>query len=72
MSNNPDKVRAVIKAGLEVVERVPLECKRLCRRISIFRRRRRRWDTCCSLTGISRPLRELRAPLPARREYRII
>jgi len=25
MSNNPDKVRAVIKAGLEVVERVPLE-----------------------------------------------
>jgi 3,4-dihydroxy 2-butanone 4-phosphate synthase / GTP cyclohydrolase II len=27
MSNNPDKVRALIKAGLEVVERVPLEVK---------------------------------------------
>ncbi|MBL8202857.1 MAG: GTP cyclohydrolase II [Blastocatellia bacterium] len=27
MSNNPDKVRALRKAGLEVVERVPLEVK---------------------------------------------
>src|SRR5262245_65694331 len=25
MSNNPDKVRALINAGLEVVERVPIE-----------------------------------------------
>jgi GTP cyclohydrolase II len=27
MSNNPDKVRALRDAGIEVVERVPLEVK---------------------------------------------
>jgi GTP cyclohydrolase II len=27
MSNNPDKVRAVHEAGLNIVERVPLEIK---------------------------------------------
>jgi 3,4-dihydroxy 2-butanone 4-phosphate synthase/GTP cyclohydrolase II len=52
MSNNPDKVRALRKAGLEVVERVPLEVKASAPAFNYLRTKKEQMGHLLQLNGI--------------------